>query len=225
MSKELCENKETHESYGVLKFSRVRRSGNTHLFGSSIKHSDTIVMQVSTASMNRDLNSDWVMGEDKILECEMSYSQFAEAITSMNIGVGTPITLRSTQLNPNIEDCPFVDKRTQFEQEFKENLRKQNETANKLLNDVTELFKDKKTFNKGDKESILSMLNQLQMAIGSNQEFMYTQFNRQMDKTTREAKGEIEAFMQNKINALANLGLELEYNKNNSAEGNNKLLD
>ena len=32
-------------------------------------------------------------------------------------------------------------------------------------------------------------------------------FNEQMDKTTTEAKGEIEAFMQNKINSIAQASL------------------
>ena len=34
-----------------------------------------------------------------------------------------------------------------------------------------------------------------------------SQFNEQMDKTTIEAKGEIEAFMQNKINSIAQASL------------------
>lgn len=195
-------NREKHESFGVLKFSRVRRSGSTHLFGSSIKHSDTIIMRVSHASVERHLSNDWVGEEDNILECEMSYSQFAEAITSMNVGVGTPVTLRRTQLNRDIEPYNFVGKRTQFEEEFNANMRKQTEQANKLIDTVSSLFEEKKSLNKGDKESVLDMLNQLQMAIGCNQEFIYKQFNRQMDKTVNEAKGEIEAFMQNKLNAL-----------------------
>lgn len=41
------------------------------------------------------------------------------------------------------------------------------------------------------------------MEINGNREFIYKQFNEQMDKTTLEAKGEIEAFMQNKINSVA----------------------
>lgn len=195
-------NREFHDSFGVLKFSRIHRGGNTQLFGSSIKHSDTIIMTVSTASVERELNQDWVTDEDKILECEMSYSQFAEAITSMNIGVGTPVTLRSTQLIPHIESCDFVGKRTQFEEEFKRNMRKQNETVDTLINSVSNIFDAKKPLNKSDRENILNLLNKLQMAVGCNQEFIFTQFNRQMDKTVNEAKGEIEAFMQNKINAI-----------------------
>ena len=45
------------------------------------------------------------------------------------------------------------------------------------------------------------------MELNGNREFIYKQFNEQMDKTTLEAKGEIEAFMQNKVNSIASAAL------------------
>ena len=41
----LFKNKETHPSYGMLQFSRTT-GGKTSLFGSSIKHKDTIRLKV-----------------------------------------------------------------------------------------------------------------------------------------------------------------------------------
>ena len=43
--------------------------------------------------------------------------------------------------------------------------------------------------------------------IVSNIGFIADQFNEQMDKTVMEAKGEIESFCQNKINAIASAAL------------------
>lgn len=43
--------------------------------------------------------------------------------------------------------------------------------------------------------------------IGCNLDFCVEQFDKQMDKTTLEAKGEIEAFCQNKINSIAQAAL------------------
>ena len=45
------------------------------------------------------------------------------------------------------------------------------------------------------------------MDIGANTDFIIKQFNEQMDRTITEAKGEIEAFCQNKINAIASASL------------------
>lgn len=45
------------------------------------------------------------------------------------------------------------------------------------------------------------------MDIGCNMDFIADQFNEQIDKTVMEAKGEIEAFCQNKINSIASAAL------------------
>lgn len=199
-------NRETHPSYGMLQFSRTT-GGKTSLFGSSIKHRDTIKMYLRHGDVTRDLNNDWFFGGDKIVEVEMSYSQFAECITSMNMGSGVPVTIRYIEGQGRIEDCPFINKKEQFENEFKEYLNKTNEKANSLIDEIGKLFEDKKSIGKKDREDILKKLNMLYSAINSNTEFIYNQFNEQMDKTTLEAKGEIEAFMQNKINSIANMTL------------------
>ena len=46
---------------------------------------------------------------------------------------------------------------------------------------------------------VLSKLRQISMNIGCNQEYQVEQFDRQMQKTVTEAKGEVEAFFTNKV--------------------------
>lgn len=200
-------NKEMHPSFGLLQFNRVSHSGGINLFGSSIQHKDTIVMRLKEAEVDRHLNRDWYHGRNNIVEVEMSYSQFAEVITSMNQGEGVPTTIRYKQGAGTIEECPFVDKKQQFENEFSDKVKESNQKAEQLIKDVEKIFGEKKTIGKGDKEEILGMLTQLKYSIGCNTEFVYKQFNEQMDKTVTEAKGEIEAFMQNKINTITNIAL------------------
>lgn len=194
--------REQHPSYGMLQFSRTS-GGSTNLFGSSIKHRDTIRMRLYEGSVERMLNSDFYMGTNTIAEVEMSYSQFAEAITSMNMGSGVPVTIRYLKGVGTIEPCPFMDKREQFENEFKSNLDKANSETQELISSIEVLLKEKKTLTKTDKEEVLSKLMRISRNIGDNNDYLYSQFNEQMDKTTLEAKGEIEAFMQNKLNSLA----------------------
>ena len=198
--------KTSHPSYGTLAFSR-RSGGATSLFGSSIEHRDTIAMTLYHADITRGLHEDNIYGNKPIAEVEMSYSQFAEAITSMNMGNGVPVTIRWIRGEGRIEPCPFTDKKQQFEEEFKHRLDKANETANQLILNVEKLFEEKKNLTKNDKNEILSMLTKIYQSINGNSDFMYRMFNEQMDKTTTEAKGEIEAFMQNKINSIAQAAL------------------
>ena len=79
--------------------------------------------------------------------------------------------------------------------------------AQQLIQDVTDLFSQKKALTKADKEAVISKLRKLSMDIGCDLDFIVDQFNEQMDKTVMEAKGEIESFCQNKINAIASAAL------------------
>ena len=195
-----------HPSYGLLRFSRMS-GGITNLFGSSIQHKDTIRLCISECDVKRDLSTDWYHDNGRIIEVEMSYSQFAEAITSMNVGSGVPVTIRWVRGEGRIEPCPFTDKKQQFEEEFKHRLDKANETANQLILNVEKLFEEKKNLTNNDKNENLSMLTKIYQSINDNSDFVYRMFNEQMDKTTTEAKGEIESFMQNKINSIAQASL------------------
>lgn len=195
-------NKNTHPSYGLLQFSRMT-GGPTNLFGSSIQHKDTIRLRINECAVERNLSTDWYYDQGKIIEVEMSYSQFAEAITSINMGSGVPVTIRYIKGEGSVEPCPFVDKKQLFEEEFKHKLDEANATTNQLISNVEKLFTDKKTLTKKDKEEVLSMLTKIYQSINNNSSFVYESFNEQMGKTTLEAKGEIEAFMQNKLNSIA----------------------
>ena len=198
--------KTSHPSYGTLAFCR-HSGGDTTLFGSSIKHSNTIMMTLYHADIERSLHNDHIYGKKTIAEVEMSYSQFAEAITSMNMGTGIPVTIRYTEQDGKIPKCDFVSKRQQFVDEFKEKREKATKESKDLLQEVYDLFSQKKPLTKADKDNIKDKLYKLNMNIGVNLDFIADQFNEQMDKTVKEAKGEIEAFCQNKINSIANAAL------------------
>lgn len=198
--------KTSHPSYGTLAFSR-KTGGATPLFGSSIEHRDTIAMTLYHADITRGLHSDSIFGNKKIAEVEMSYSQFAEAITSMNMGSGVPVTIRWTEKDGRIPTCDFVSKREQFADEFKEHVNKAMDDSQNLIKEVSDLFNQKKTLTKADKENIMKKLSKLSQNIGCNMDFIADQFNKQMDKTVMEAKGEIEAFCQNKVNSIATASL------------------
>ena len=107
----LFEKKEKHPSYGMLGFSR-RQGSKTNLFGSSIQHQNTISMTLRQGEMHRGLNTDWFFGGDVIVEVEMSQAQFAEAITSMNMGSGVPVTIRYQENKGYIERPDFKGKKT-----------------------------------------------------------------------------------------------------------------
>lgn len=185
-----------HPSYANLYIGRSQCSGQQALFGSSIKHHDIITLRISPVYMDRDLNYDRYYAENHpYIEINMSQSQFAQAITSLNMGAGVPVTLR--QINGEyIEPCPFVDKREQFSNEFREDMNELTKKIKETTKAVEDLIQNKRTFTKADKEQILSTLHSVSQQLSSNYPYMFSMFNEQMDKTVTKAKAEIESHLQ-----------------------------
>lgn len=194
-----------HPSYATILFSR-RSGGKTDLFGSSIHHHDTIACTIYQASLTRGLNTDWISGDNELIQVEMSYSQFAEAITSLNMGTGVPCTLRFVKGQGSMPPCNFVDKKKQFAEELETNLAENNNKMKNLIKDVKDIF-EKKSLTKADKTDIIKKLNAIESGMTQHTQFTFEQFQQQMDKTVSEAKGEVEAFVQNKMHQIASAAM------------------
>jgi hypothetical protein len=193
-----------HESFGMLQISRVSVSPPTNLYGSSIKHGNTIMLRIHEGSKRRDLNRDWYSANKLLVEVEMSQTQFAEAITSLNMGSGVPVTLRYV-MGESKAICPEEHKRQEIEKEF-------DATCKNVCNGLDELIKKAQTtlnsgsqIKKADREELLSLLWQIKNNTMSTLPFIQKSFNEQMDKTVMEGKGEIEAFF---TGAIQKTGLE-----------------
>jgi hypothetical protein len=154
-------------------------------------------LRITRASMTRDLSRDWYSAGDEIVEVDMSNSQFAEFVTTHNRGCGIPCTLRYVNREA-MADPPFDDKREQFRHEFREHARK---VASKLddLHAFAESLLTKPTVTKADRATLAEKVRMARQEVGSNMPFMTDQFDRQMDKSIKEAKGEIEAFALRRI--------------------------
>ena len=216
-------NKEKHESYGMISLNRSYGS-EQYLFGSSIPHDNVITLTIREGEVDRTLNKDWFSGKRRLIQVNMSESQFAELITSFGQGDGVPCTLREV-MGERKEECPFENKRMQFENEIKEHIEEIHSDTEKLIKEVAYLFNEKKTLNKADKEKVIDLLNKINREIKSNTPFIMSQFNEQMDKTVKEAKGEVEAFTQNKMHSLALDALKKDNEWIGNLDAQNKLLD
>ncbi|MCU7667646.1 hypothetical protein [Bacillus thuringiensis] len=198
MSKE----KQTHESFGMLQFSRTSHGGDTQLFGSSIPHRETIRMRIAPGAVERSLNHDYYYAENKsYIEVEMSHAQFSEAITSMNMGSGVPVTIR--RLNgEQIDSIEMKNKRIQFEEEFENTMENIMEQLESLVSDSEDILRNKKSLTKSDRETILKQLFSIKREIGSNMPFVLSQFNESMDKVVHEAKMDMEASAASRLMQL-----------------------
>ena len=201
-----------HESFGVLRIGRATASGETQLFGSSVKTNEVIRLEIAPATYERGLHHDWVYGKSlPHIRVEMTQAQFAEAITSMNVGSGTPVTVIQKDgkyIDGYVEESKFE----QFQNEFDEDTKGLLKSISTAQTEVEELL-SKKSVTKGDKESIRSHLKRIEQMLEANIPFLYDSFNKQVGKSLHEAKMEIEAFAQQRdIERMASM--KMEKNKN-----------
>ena len=191
--------KEVHESYGMIQMSRIT-GGTRNLFGSSIGHSNTIALRVHRASVERGLSSYWYRPKETLIEIELSGTQFIDAITNMNTS-GTPATIRHVGVE-RMKDCPQMHVKKEFENELSADIKRVLENTTKMMKLVEGKLKAPGTIKKADRLELAGVIYKIEQDIRDNIHFVYRQFNKQMDKSVTEAKGEVEAFFTHKIHSL-----------------------
>jgi hypothetical protein len=186
-----------HPSYGVIEISRWQGS-ETALFGSSILHRNGINIRILTAGLHRTLGRDWIHGGKVIVDFNMSPTQFADAITSLNAGEANPITLEyvTGDKDNRRPQAPYKSKTKQFNDEFTMDCK---ELA-KRFDSTIQLAKDTHA-----QKRLISEIEMLRQEVASNLPFVNESFTEQMEHTIKEAKGEVEAFITGMVH---NYGLE-----------------
>jgi Glu-tRNA(Gln) amidotransferase subunit E-like FAD-binding protein len=195
-----------HESFGLAGFSRVSTSGENRLFGSYLsKHPETILLRIHSATVDHHLAHDWFHADKELIEVELSPSQFAEMLTSMNRGDGVPCTIRRYN-GKHIEDVPrehemeqakiykgFAGQMHQLAANFKERRARLDELLSK------------KALSKADREEIHHMVFDVFQWFESNASFQLESFEEAADKVVNHAKAQVDAFV---TGVLTRAGLE-----------------
>lgn len=199
--------KEKHPSFGQLGFFRSQ-GGSVNLYGSSIKHDNRITLEISHSEKHRDYNENWYYPREEIIKISMSQTQFAEAISTMG---STPIPVTIERLNgKSMPPCPAENTRRRFKEEFKRDMEEVLGDMEHDFSEANEMLNRKGPLKAAERRSISKILDRVKMVIKSNIPFIHSQFDRATERTVAEARGEIEAFYENKIRSL---GLEAARNK------------
>lgn len=191
----------THESYGIVSLSRCEGS-HEKLFGSSIKdHRTYVSLRIMHGKKIHNLSQDWysVNGRTPIIKVDMSAAQFAELITTMNIGDGVPCTIRSQDgvkmdKPPDDDDMEIEKIRSGFKGQTKELANK----LEKFRSEVETLFEGK-SVTKKDREEILKQLSMFIQAIHSDIPFVLDQFEEAAERVVTTAKAEVDAFVTHSV--------------------------
>jgi len=207
--------REKHESYGVLGFSRVQSSPPAPLFGSSIKHGSYITLRIKEAHLTRDFQRDWIFGGKNLIEVHMSATQFADALTSMNVGDGVPVTI--SYVNGDVWDekkrqfrdpPPETEFKKRAQNELKEEMSELGKRLEALSKNAKEILEAKGPIKADDKKTIVNAINNLIQEVRSNIPFAHECFAESVERTVTEAKGEIDATYQTMREKLGDKALQ-----------------
>lgn len=190
-----------HESYGMIGFSRVTSSGGRNFFGSSIRSSHYIELTIRRAERHRHLNQYWYHGREELVNLRLSPNQFADLLTSLNVGHGSPCTIQHVG-QVRTAECPSVSQRQKYEAEFERDVAATITDAEALVAEIRQTLETKQSIGKPERASIAKKLDLMLGHIKNGLPFVQSQFNEAMDKTVTEAKGEVEAFVNHKIHSL-----------------------
>lgn len=194
------ESVEKHESYVTVGFSR--RSGNPgRLFGSHIKtHQSYVTLKISQASRVHSLGSDRFHSSfnGDIVEVDMSAAQFAELLTTMNVGSGVPGTLRRV-FNKSVEDPPDASLEVEkIRQGFEKRMRDLAVKCHDNAKVAYELL-SQKSLSAVDRDKLRNSLRSVMTEVSANVPFMLEQFEEATEKVVASAKAEIDAFTTHSI--------------------------
>lgn len=209
---------ETHESYGLVSFSRVfGHSG--FMFGSDVLSENFIELRIAHGEKIYDEgHSFYYFPNDEIIRVKMTNTQFAELLTNMNVGSGIPCTIESLNgkiINQQKEmpDSLLQEFKKTYIGRSKEILNSLNETKDELCRLI-----DKKNLTKNDQERMKKLLSRYITEIRCNMPFFINQYKEETANVVQRAKAEIDAALQGAVirAGVKALGIQM----NNKIEAN-----
>lgn len=189
---------ETHPAFGVVGFSRV--SGNPgKLFGSNLTtHGSYIMLRISQAKRRHDLGRDLVMADrrERAIEVSLSAEQFAQLLTTMNVGDGVPCTITRRD-GKRVPDMPAGEKSEpeRIQENFEENTKEFTAQLGVGIKEARESLRGKAPMRRKERDHIAEVLEWVLREVQSNMPFHLRQFQESTDRTVNQAKAEVDSFV------------------------------
>lgn len=189
----------THPAFGKIQVSRTYSGRGESLFGSQLKHNTMLHITISNAAVVADLHKECILERGRICEFYMTEAQWANFISSIGNGSGTPITFQRKREGdmcavPGIKEEPTT--KTHFQSELKKLLDEYLQLARNLSAQLDDFANNPASkVKKSDLKAMANMADHLSGLLALNVSYMETAFNKQMDKNINAAKMEIEGFL------------------------------
>lgn len=200
---------ETHPSFGMARLTRVNGPEKL-LFGSSVKPSSWVELQIARGVKEHGLGRDWYYRDVELVEIQFSPAQFAELITTFNCGSGVPCTISEMPDGTHGKKVKCFEEGDES-QETRQVIEKIREYGDKIsapldsfLGTIDQIIADKKISQKLGTE-IKGHFARMNQDLKSNLPFYISQLDEAASKVVSSKKAEIDAFM---TTTMVKLGLQ-----------------
>ena len=177
----------------LIQFNRVESSKPAAFYGSDITCNSYIVLKVVRSVPLRENSNDRFMEREIILKARISPNQFAELLTTMNIGNGVPATLEmfntaglASGKMPEFEANNKIDT---FHAEIAEKTKIIEDQLEELITVI-----DKTAMPAKSKQAIDEKVQAISRTISQNLPYILRQAGEQLDKAVSAAKGVVDSF-------------------------------
>ncbi len=193
---------ESHPCFGTARLSRAQGSAN--LFGSVMHGAQHFVsLTISRAERHHEYSSDSYYDRDELIEVWMTNDQFAELITTWNMGNGVPVTLRRVR-DGKLKSVPEIGGDDESESKRAEDL------FNDKLSDVVaefrnnydalkEILNKKGAINKVERAKIEKIFWSVERWFDDSAPFACSTFVKSTERIVSKAKREVDAFVSGVI--------------------------
>lgn len=182
---------EEHPAFGMISISRC--SGDAELFNSEGTHQHFVSLRIHGAELHYDHHSERPMQTKRLAEVWMTEAQYAQMLTTMNVGEGTPCTIR--QLGNQRFDLPPRGKKVieRFHDDLDQRLASVRREVAEAIAAVEEMRAGTVKTNKGTLTDLEKKLLNTQRTLTGNLDYIETCLKERMEKVVTDARIEFEA--------------------------------
>lgn len=197
--------KHTHPAFGTIIASRV--SGQANLFGSNVGHSGFVKLSIHPAEMYRNGYSENIHGSiSTITEVWLSEAQWVSLVSRMNVGSGTPCTIRQYGRGAGHVHCPHIADPELAADRLKGRVAELEERNLRQVDEqVAEIRALCEGLPKKKAEAILRAAGLMSQHLRANHKFAGETLREYTEKLVTESKVEIDAML---TDAVSRFGLE-----------------
>lgn len=194
---------------GIINVTRGYGSSSNRFVGSTVPSDTTITISIRNAEKFSDkFSKETFYGKENIVEVEMTPNQWAELITTINYGSGTPctVTMIGNERIPQTYETESVFEyhnsklQSDFEQKTTE--------FKTLFAEALDILDNKKTITKSDRDTIARAYRNVERFFGDSAPFMQKLFKEDLERHTVDAAIAFKHDMDAVIKSLAKAQLE-----------------